>query len=112
MTPFEEFEAVLHAAELPLAVSDAYRQRGCDIMQISSLLFPRDRDRQAPGLNNREFATDLLVATGDHFATAANQVETQIQNIAYIQTLGPFTVSAGPDDMWPVYKQMIELVLE
>ena len=111
-TPFEEFEAVLHNAELPTTVINDYRQRGRDIMQISSLLFPRDRDRRLPRMGNKELTTDLMMATGDWFAIAVNEVETQVQNTAYIQTLGPFTVSTGPDDMWPIYKQMVELVLE
>jgi hypothetical protein len=109
-TPLEEFEAVLLGAELSTNIKDEYNERCRSIMQLSSLLFPRNR--QTPSINDREDAAALVVATGDRFATAVHEVEIQIQNIDYIQTLGPFTVNPRPDEMWANYKQMVELVLE
>ena len=109
-TPLEEFEAVLLGAELSTNIKDEYNERCRSIMQLSSLLFPRNR--QTPSINDREDAAALVVATGDRFATAVHEAEIQIQNIDYIQTLGPFTVNPRPDEMWANYKQMVELVLE
>jgi hypothetical protein len=112
LTPLQEFEAILHAAELPPFVLEDYSQRGREIMQISSLLFLRGRKGCVARAENRKLIMALIIATGDQIATAINEVEIQIQNTAYIQTLGPFTVSGGIDDIWPIYKQMMELVIE
>ena len=108
-TPLEEFEAVLLGAELPTNIRDEYKERCRSIMRLSSLLFPRNR--QTPSTNDREDAAALAVATGDWFATAVHETEIQTQNIDYIQTLGPFTVNPGPDEMWANYKQMVALVI-
>lgn len=109
-TPLEEFEAVLLGAELPTNTRDEYKERCRSIMQLSSLLFPRSRP--TPSTNDREDAAALVLAIGERFATAVHEAEIQIQNIDYIQTLGPFTVIPRPDEMWANYKQMVELVLE
>lgn len=108
-TPFEEFEAVLHGVELPTSMKEEYRQRGQAIMQIAGHLFPRDR--RISRMDNTKQITDLIVATGDWFVSALHDAEIQVQNITYIQTLGPFTVSPSPDEMWPICRQMIELVI-
>lgn len=109
-TPLEEFEVVLLGAELPANIKDEYRERCRSIIQLSSHLFPRNR--QTPRMKDRQDATALAVATGDWFVTAIHEAEIQTQNIDYIQTLGPFTASPRPDKMWANYKQMVELVLE
>lgn len=110
--PLQEFEGVLNAADLPPSVKDDYRQRGREIMQITGLVFFRDRNGRVAMTDNKELITVLIIATGHQIARAIHEVEIQVQNTAHIQTLGPFTVKGGPDDIWPLYKQMMALVLE
>lgn len=108
-SPLEEFEATLQSAGLPNEVQEEYRAQGQNILQIGGHLFPRARRlSQQEGTAQ---ALALIHSTGDWFAAALRDAETQVENIAYIQTLGPFTVRPEPEDLWPVYKQMVELVI-
>ena len=108
-SPFEEFEAILHTAELENKVKYMYRRQGRNILQIGGYLFPRTGE---PTQEDTVQLLDLIHATGDWLAAALHDAEFQVQNITYIQTLGPFTVRPEPDATWAIYKQMVELVVK
>jgi hypothetical protein len=110
LSPFEEFEATLQGASLPNEVKKEYLAQGQNILQIGGHLFPRARRLSRPDGTTQ--AITLIHVTGDWLATALHDTDVQVQNIAYIQTLGPFTLRPEPEDSWVVYKQMAELVIK
>ena len=108
-SPFEDFEAVLHGGELSKEVKDEYRRHGRNILHIAYNLFPQMGEAIQEDAAN---VWELIHATGHWLSAALHGVETEVQNIAYIQTLGPFTVMPTPDDTWAIYKQMVDLVIK
>jgi hypothetical protein len=110
LSPFEEFEAILQGASLPNEVKNEYMAQGQNILQIGGYLLPRARRLSRPDGTTQ--AMTLIHVTRDWLATALHDTDVQVQNIAYIQTLGPFTLRPEPEDSWVVYKQMAELVIK
>jgi hypothetical protein len=108
---FSVFSQRLDESNLPQKAIDYFRSLGYIIVHIGRLLFP-------PTSNIAVTKQDLLEASnkcGQLFSlleSSCQRVNEQIENVAYILTLAPFTVRPAPEDLWANYKQMAELIIE
>ena len=108
---FPIFLQKLNESNLPQKAIDYFKALGHTILQIAELLFPlagnvsvRKEDFQEAG--------DICCHMASLLESSCQRVNDQIDNVAYILTLAPFTVQAAPEDLWVNYKQMAELIIE
>lgn len=107
---FSVFVQRLNESNLPQKAIDYFRSMGNKILQVGRLLFPPTGNISIPKEDLRE-AREVCDHMVSLLESSCLRVKDQIDNIAYILTLAPFTVRPAPEDLWPNYKQMAELII-
>ena len=108
---FSVFVQRLSESNLPQKAIDYFRSIGNQILQIGQLLFPPSGNISVTKEDLRE-ARHICGRMISLLESSCQRVNGQIDNIAYILTLAPFTVRPAPEDLWSNYKQMAELIIE
>ena len=112
--PAAEYPAFLqrlNQSNLPKRAIDYFTALGQIILQIGQTLFP-----PTGNMSVNQDALEEVCNMSDHLVSllesSCQRVNDQIDNIAYILTLAPFAVQPTPEDLWPNYKQMAELIVK
>jgi hypothetical protein len=108
---FSVFTQRLDESNLPQKAIDYFKSLGHMILQIGRLLFPPTGNMSVPKEDLQE-AGNLCGLMVSLLESSRQRVNDQIDNVAYILTLAPFTVQPAPEDLWANYKQMAELIIE
>jgi hypothetical protein len=108
---FSVFMLRLNESSLPQHAIDYFRSLGHMILQIGWLLFPPSGNMSVTKENFRE-ARDICGHMISLLESSGQRVKDQIDNVAYILALAPFTVQPAPEDLWTNYKQIAELIIE
>jgi hypothetical protein len=108
---FSVFMRRLNESSLPQRATDYFRSLGHMILQIAWLLFPPGGNISVTKENFQE-VRDICGHMISLLESSRQRVKDQIDNVAYILTLAPFTVQPAPEDLWANYKQMAELIIE
>ena len=111
LSEFSAFTQRLNESNLPQKATDYFRSLGNMILQIGRLLFPPISNTSVTKQDLRE-ASNLCRQMASLLESSCQRVTEQIDNVAYILTLAPFTVRPAPEDLWANYKQMAELIIE
>lgn len=112
--PVSEFSILvqrLNESNLPQKAIDYFRSIGTKILQIGRLLHPPTGNISVTKEDLGE-ARHICGGMISLLESSCQRVNDQIDNIAYILTLAPFTVRPAPEDLWSNYKQMAELIIE
>jgi hypothetical protein len=112
--PVSEFSILvqrLSESNLPQKAIDYFRSIGTKILQIGRLLHPPTGNISVTKEDLRE-ARHICGDVTSLLESSCQRVNGQIDNIAYILTLAPFTVRPAPEDLWSNYKQMAKLIIE
>lgn len=108
---FSVFVQRLHESNLPQKAVDYFNSLGHTILQIGQLLFPPTGNMSVTNEDHQE-AGNICGHMISLLESSCQRVKEQIDNVAYILTLAPFTVEPAPADLWANYKQMAELIIE
>jgi hypothetical protein len=111
MAEFPVFMQRLNESNLPQKAIDYFKSLGHMILQIGRLLFPPTGNISVTQEDLQE-ARNICGHMISLLEPSCQRVNDQIDNIAYILTLAPFTAQPAPEDLWSNYKQMAELIIE
>ena len=88
-----------------------FRVLGATVLQLGRTLFPIS-GVMTVATEDIEKMVNLGLDMSSMLRASNQRVNEQIENIAYILTLAPFTVAPAPDDLFSNYLQMSELILK
>ena len=109
--PFPCFLQRLADCGLPAQSSDYLTGLGYAILELGRALFaPTGPESVTTQVLGEALAVSRALTAV--LKRSCTKVNAQIDNIAYILTLAPFTVHPEPADLWANYKQMADLILE
>ena len=109
--PFSCFLQRLAQCGLPSESSERLTGLGYAFLELGRALFPP----AGPDSVTMQVLGELVAVSRALITVlecSCTKVNVQIDNIAYILTLAPFTVQLEPADLWANYKQMADLIIE
>lgn len=111
LAEYPAFVEKLNGSGLPQRAVAYFSVLANKMLQIGDLLFPPIGNVNVSTESLHEICTTCryLISL---LESSCQRVTDQIDNVAFILTLAPFTVQATPEDLWANYKQMTELIIE
>lgn len=95
-------------SDLSQASKDSFRCLANHIMEMNSLLRSDHRLRS----ETFDAMVDHANAMYTQVRRSSEQVQEQINNIAYVKTLAPFEIHPTPIDIWCNYRQKMQLIVK
>ena len=109
-----EFPRFLHELEtsnLPERAVEYLKALGYTVLEIGQTLFPPNGNI-AVNRKDLQKIKNLCQHIVPLLEGSGRRVDDQIENIAHILTLAPFTIRPAPEDLWANYNQMAEVIIQ
>lgn len=111
LAAFPAFIQKLNQSNLPHKAVEYFTALSQIMLQVGQILFPSTSNTNLTEKDLEDVCTlsRYLVSL---LASTCQRVNDQVDNMAYILALAPFTVNPAPQDLWSNYKQMSELIIK
>lgn len=105
------FDLALKSDEIPDDAAELLAEMRSVVLMMGALLFSASGELTSDPENIRQVIS-AAKWLGKSLIQARRAVEKEIDAVASILQLAPFTVRPAPEDLWTNYKQMAELVIK